>query len=88
MAADDQDHIYVFQRKDPPIVVFDRDGRYLSAWGSGEVTDPHDLKIVGDVVYTTDRSDSIAKSFTSRARYCWSSARAASIGIPATLPTG
>ena len=51
VAADAQDRIYVFQRKDPPVVVFDRDGKYLGAWGSGEVTDPHGLKIVGDVVY-------------------------------------
>ena len=64
VAADEQDRIYVFQRKDPPVVVFDRDGQYLGAWGSGEVTDPHGLKIVGDIVYTTDRSDSVAKSFT------------------------
>ena len=64
VAADAQDRIYVFQRKDPPVVVFDREGKYLGAWGSGEVTDPHGLKIVGDVVYTTDRSDSVAKSFT------------------------
>ena len=58
VAADSQDRIYVFQRKDPPVVVFDSEGKYLGAWGSGEVTDPHGLKIVGDVVYTTDRSDS------------------------------
>src|SRR6201993_5472035 len=64
VAADAQDRIYVFQRKDPPVVVFDREGKYLGAWGSGEVTDPHGLKIVGDVVYTNDRSDSVAKSFT------------------------
>ena len=64
VAADDQDHIYVFQRRNPPVVVFDRDGKYLGAWGAGEVTDPHGLKIVGDTVYTTDRSDSVAKSFT------------------------
>ena len=64
VAADDQDRIYVFQRKDPPVVVFDRDGKYLGAWGSGEVTDPHGLKIVGNTVYTTDRIDSVAKSFT------------------------
>jgi len=64
VAADAQDRIYVFQRKDPPVVVFDRDGKYLGAWGSGEVTDPHGLKIVGDTVYTTDRSDSVAKAFT------------------------
>ena len=64
VAADAQDRIYVFQRKDPPVVVFDREGKYLGAWGSGAVTDPHGLKIVDDVAYTTDRSDSVAKSFT------------------------
>src|SRR5437588_5432189 len=64
VAADDQDRIYVFQRKDPPVVIFDRDGKYLGAWGTGAVADPHGLKIVGDTVYTTDRSDSVAKSFT------------------------
>jgi hypothetical protein len=64
VAADAQDRIYVFQRRDPPVVMFDREGKYLGAWGSGEVTDPHGLKIVGDTVYTTDRSDSVAKSFT------------------------
>src|SRR5438874_8680211 len=64
VAADAQDRIYVFQRKNPPVVVFDRKGKYLGAWGSGEVTDPHGLKIVDDVVYTTDRSDSVAKSFS------------------------
>src|ERR1700758_5272751 len=64
VAADSQDRIYVFQRKNPPVVVFDGDGKYLGAWGVGEVTDPHGLKIVNDVIYTTDRSDSVAKSFT------------------------
>src|SRR5205814_10235418 len=64
VAADDQDRIYVFQRKDPPVVVFDREGKYLGAWGSGEVADPLGLKIVGATVYTTDRSDSVAKSFS------------------------
>src|SRR5689334_21393514 len=64
VASDAQDSNYVFPRKDAPVVCSDRDGKYLGAWGSGEVTDPHGLKIVGDVVYTTDRSDSVTKSFT------------------------
>ena len=34
VATDSQDRVYVFQRKDPPVVVFDRDGKYLGAWGS------------------------------------------------------
>jgi DNA-binding beta-propeller fold protein YncE len=64
VATDSQDRVYVFQRKDPPVVVFDREGKYLGAWGSGEVKDPHGLKIINDVVYTTDRSDSVAKAFS------------------------
>jgi len=64
VATDSRDRVYVFQRRDPPVVVFDRDGNYLGAWGAGEVTDPHGLKIIDDVVYTTDRADSVAKSFT------------------------
>ncbi|MSP30027.1 MAG: hypothetical protein EXR09_06150, partial [Acetobacteraceae bacterium] len=64
VSTDSQDRVYVFQRKDPPVVVFDRDGNYLTAWGSGEVKDPHGLKIVDDVIYTTDRSDSVTQSFT------------------------
>ena len=63
VGTDSQDRVYVFKRKDPPVVVFDRDGTWLGAWGTGEVTDPHGLKIIDDVVYTTDRSDSVAKSF-------------------------
>ena len=27
VATDSQDRVYVFQRKDPPVVVFDRDGK-------------------------------------------------------------
>jgi DNA-binding beta-propeller fold protein YncE len=64
VATDSKDRVYVFQRKDPPVLVFERDGTYLGAWGTGEVRDPHGLKIVDDIVYTTDRSDSVTKSFT------------------------
>jgi DNA-binding beta-propeller fold protein YncE len=64
VATDSQDRVYVFQRKDPPVVVFDREGKYLGSWGNGAVKDPHGLKIVDDVVYTTDRTDSVAVSFT------------------------
>jgi sugar lactone lactonase YvrE len=64
VATDSQDRVYVFQRKDPPVVVFDRDGNYLGAWGAGAVKEAHGLKIVNDIAYTTDRPDSMAVSFT------------------------
>lgn len=64
VAVDATDRIFVFQRRDPPVLMFSRTGDYLGAWGSGEIRDPHGLKIVGDAVYTTDRTGSVARSFS------------------------
>ncbi len=64
VATDSKDRLYVFQRKDPPVLVFERDGTYAGSWGSGAVKDPHGIRIVDDVVYTTDRKDHVAMIFT------------------------
>ncbi|HTE83627.1 MAG TPA: hypothetical protein VK821_02760 [Dehalococcoidia bacterium] len=64
VATDSQDRVYVFQRKDPPVLVFDRDGSYLSCWGVSAITDPHGFYIADDVAYLTDRADSVALTFT------------------------
>ncbi len=64
VATDSQDRVYVFQRKDPPVMVFDRDGNYLSCWGISAITDPHGLYIENDIVYVTDRADSVVLTFT------------------------
>ena len=64
VATDSQDRLYVFQRKDPPVMVFDRRGNYLRSWGIGAITHPHCITIVNDIVYITDRDDSVAVIFT------------------------
>ena len=64
VATDSQDRVYAFQRKDPPIVVFDRDGNYVRSWGSSAITDPHGISIDNDVIYLTDRDDHVALKFT------------------------
>jgi len=64
VATDSQDRVYAFQRKDPPIIVFDRDGNYLSSWGSSAIADPHGLSIINDVIYLTDRNDHVALKYT------------------------
>ncbi len=64
VATDSQDRVYVFQRHDPPVVVFDSDGLYLSSWGSGIFSDPHGIFIEDDVVYVSDRSDHVVLKFT------------------------
>ena len=64
VATDSSGRLYVFQRKDPPVLVFERDGTFVQAWGSGQVKDPHGIRIVDDLVYTTDRKDHVAMIFT------------------------
>ncbi len=64
VATDSKDRVYAFQRQDPPVMVFDRDGNYLNRWGIGAITDPHGMTIVDDIVYITDRSDHVAVKFT------------------------
>ncbi|MCI0441104.1 MAG: hypothetical protein L0177_18530, partial [Chloroflexi bacterium] len=63
LATDSQDRVYVFQRKEPPIVIFDPDGNYLGAWGHKAITLPHGFSIVGDIVYLTDREDSVCLKY-------------------------
>ena len=64
VATDSQDRVYVFQRKDPPVLVFDRDGNLLDSWGVHSITDPHGIFIKDDLIYLTDRSDSVALKYT------------------------
>ncbi len=64
VATDSQDRVYAFQRQDPPVMVFDREGNYLNRWGIGAISDPHGMMIVDDIVYVTDRSDHVAVKFT------------------------
>ena len=40
--GDSQDRVYCFNRDpDHPIVIFDREGNYLSSWGGGLFAFPH-----------------------------------------------
>jgi len=64
VSTDSQDRVYVFQRKDPPVMIFDRDGNYLNCWGISAITDPHGIYIADDVVYLTDRADSVCLIYT------------------------
>src|SRR5438270_10239172 len=59
VATDSQDRVYAFQRKDPPVVVFDRAGTYLTSWGNGAFLFPHGIYIADDTVYLADRDSSV-----------------------------
>ena len=64
VATDSQDRVYGFQRKDPPIVIFDRNGNFLSSWGNGAFLFAHGISISNDIVYLTDRDSSVCLMYT------------------------
>jgi hypothetical protein len=45
VACDSRDRVYVFNRGAHPIIVFDKEGRFLNAWGEGEFVGPHGIFI-------------------------------------------
>jgi DNA-binding beta-propeller fold protein YncE len=55
VACDRQDRVYVFNRGEHPMMVFDRDGNFLRSWGEGTFPRAHGLHIdVDDTLYCTD----------------------------------
>jgi len=64
MATDSQDRVYGFQRKDPPVVIFDREGKFVSSWGDGSFLLAHGIYIADDIVYLTDRDSSVCLVYT------------------------
>ena len=64
VATDLQDRVYAIQRKDPPVVIFDRDGKFLSSWGNGAFLLGHGIHIADDIVYLTDRDSSVCLVYT------------------------
>ena len=64
VTTDSRNRLYVFQRKDPAVLIFDRDGKFVHSWGSGEFKRAHGFKIVGDLAYVTDQTDNVAMIYT------------------------
>jgi DNA-binding beta-propeller fold protein YncE len=55
VAVDSQDRVYVFNRGDHPMIVFDRQGNFLSTWGEDLFVRPHGLTAgPDDTLYCVD----------------------------------
>jgi DNA-binding beta-propeller fold protein YncE len=64
VATDSADRVYVFSRGDHPVLVFDRDGRFLDAWGEGVFANAHGICIgPDDTVYCADNMDHTVRIF-------------------------
>ena len=58
VAVDSKDRVYFYQRKDPPILVFDRDGNFLTGWGDGRLRDAHGIYAgADDHLYVCNRDE-------------------------------
>jgi DNA-binding beta-propeller fold protein YncE len=64
-AVDSRDRVFVFNRGDHPVMVFNRDGSFAAAWGEGVFKRPHGITIgPDDSVYCTDDADHTVRKFT------------------------
>lgn len=70
--VDGDDNVYVFCRGNHPVMIFDKEGNFLDAWGGvGEpyFTFPHGLSVGRDgFVYTADSRDHTVRKYTKDGR--------------------
>jgi len=65
VAVDSSDHVYVFNRGEHPVIVFDREGNFLRSWGEGLVGRAHGITIGPDgEVWLTDDGNHTIRKFT------------------------
>ncbi|MFT5172100.1 MAG: DNA-binding beta-propeller fold protein YncE [Gammaproteobacteria bacterium] len=65
VAVDNKDQVYVFNRGEHPMIVFDREGNFLRSWGEGLFKRPHGLFIGPDeTLFCTDDGDHTMRACT------------------------
>jgi sugar lactone lactonase YvrE len=66
VTVDSNDNVYCFSRvKEHPVVVFDRDGRFLRSWGAGLFAFPHTIRVDrDDNLWIVDRDHAQMMLFT------------------------
>ena len=66
VACDSEDNVYVFNRSpQPAVLVFEREGRFLTSWGENLFKNPHGIWVSpNDEIYTTDVGDHTVRKFS------------------------
>ena len=71
VASDSSDRVYVFNRSEHPVIVYDSQGRFLKSWGEGVFTRPHGITIRDDVVYCADDTDHTVRALSLDGGLLW-----------------
>jgi DNA-binding beta-propeller fold protein YncE len=65
VACDSHDRVYIFCRGQHPLMIFDREGHFVSSWGEGRFTGPHGIFIgPDDSVYLTDYQSHVVEKYS------------------------
>jgi DNA-binding beta-propeller fold protein YncE len=55
VAVDSEDRVYVFNRGEHPVIVYDASGSFIKSWGEGQFVKPHGITVAADdSVYCAD----------------------------------
>jgi DNA-binding beta-propeller fold protein YncE len=93
IAVDAEDRVYAFNRGQHPVIVLDREGRYLRSWGEGQFKRPHGIRVGPDgALWCTDDQGQTVEKFTPEGRLLQrlgepGKASAFMSGQPFNLPT-
>ena len=69
VAVDEQDNVYAFHRGEHPLIVFDREGNFLRAWGEDLFVKAHGIAFGADgCIYCTDEGDHTVRKFDKHGR--------------------
>ena len=91
IAVDSRDRVYVYSRSEHPMVVFDRDGNFLTSWGEDLLHHAHGLRIdAEDNLYCTEWKSHCVHKLTTDGELQWTLGTPGvprPPGLPFNLPT-
>lgn len=65
--VDDQDRIWIVNQMDPPVQCYDREGNLVEAWGDGQFSFPHFLRVAPDGnIWVADFRRHVIRKFTQK----------------------
>jgi DNA-binding beta-propeller fold protein YncE len=65
VGVDSHDRVHVYNRGEHPVIVFDRDGKFLRSWGEGQTVRAHGITIgPDDSVWLTDDGAHTVRQFS------------------------
>jgi len=69
VAVDSKDQVYIFNRGEHPMMVFDREGNFLRSWGEELFTRAHGIHVgPDDLLYCTDDGDHTVRKCTTEGK--------------------